>query len=74
MVRFKCDLHAWMNAYGGVMPHPFSGDGPDGAFSLKGIPPGCYDSPCGPKLGSSTQAVNGNSAAVSLNFRSAPSA
>ena len=43
MVPFKCDLHGWMNAYIGVMEHPFfavSADG--GRFELKGLPPGTY--------------------------------
>jgi plastocyanin len=43
MIRFKCDLHAWMSAYGGVMSHPFFAvTGADGTFSLKGVPPGEY--------------------------------
>jgi hypothetical protein len=39
----KCDVHAWMNAYVGVVDHPFfavSGDG--GTFELRGVPPGAY--------------------------------
>lgn len=69
MVRFKCDLHPWMNAYGGVMPHPFFAvTGADGAFSLKGVPPGNYELVIWhEKLGSATKAVEiGNSQAVSL--------
>ena len=71
MVRFKCDLHAWMNAYGGVMPHPFFAvTGADGAFSLKGIPPGKYDlAVWHEKLGNATQQIEiTNSQTVSLNF------
>jgi plastocyanin len=71
MVRFKCDLHAWMNAYGGVMPHPFfQVTGADGAFSLKGVPPGKYTvAVWHEKLGSTEQTVEiGNSQAVPLNF------
>lgn len=71
MVRFKCDLHAWMNAYGGVMSHPFFAvTGADGTFSLTGIPPGKYElAVWHEKLGSSTQQIEiGNSQAVSLNF------
>jgi plastocyanin len=71
MVRFKCDLHAWMNAYGGVMPHPFfQVTGPDGAYSLKGVPPGRYElTVWHEKFGSSTQTIEiGNSQAASLNF------
>jgi plastocyanin len=43
MVPFKCDVHGWMNAYVGVLDHPyFAVTGPDGKFSLKGLPPGTY--------------------------------
>ena len=43
MVPFKCDVHGWMNAYAGVLPHPlFSTTGPDGKFEIKGVPPGTY--------------------------------
>src|SRR5215470_5904238 len=43
MVPFKCDVHGWMNAYVGVMDNPyFAVTGPDGKFSLKGLPPGTY--------------------------------
>ena len=43
MVPFKCDVHNWMNAYVGVVEHPYfavSSDG--GKFELKGLPPGTY--------------------------------
>ena len=43
MVPFKCDVHGWMRAYVGVLDHPFFAvTGPDGTFSLKGLPPGTY--------------------------------
>ena len=43
MVPFKCDVHAWMNAWIGVLDHPYySVTSSDGAFSLKGLPPGTY--------------------------------
>jgi plastocyanin len=43
MVRFKCDVHAWMSAYVGVMAHPFFAvTGADGTFTIKGLPPGTY--------------------------------
>ena len=44
MIPFKCDVHGWMNAYVGVMDHPFfavSAGG--GAFALKTLPPGTYE-------------------------------
>ena len=43
MVPFKCDVHGWMNAYVGVVAHPyFSVTDKDGKFELKGLPPGTY--------------------------------
>lgn len=43
MVPFKCDVHAWMNAWVGVLEHPFFGTtGANGQVSLKGLPPGTY--------------------------------
>ena len=43
MVPFKCDVHGWMNAYAGVMSHPFfATTGDDGTFTIKGLPPGTY--------------------------------
>jgi plastocyanin len=43
MVRFKCDVHGWMMAHVGVLPHPyFAVTGVDGSFSLAGVPPGTY--------------------------------
>ena len=43
MVPFKCDVHGWMNAYVGVVEHPFFAVTKDGGrFELKGVPPGTY--------------------------------
>jgi plastocyanin len=43
MVPFKCDVHGWMNAYVGVVDHPyFATTGADGTFDLKSLPPGTY--------------------------------
>jgi hypothetical protein len=43
MVPFKCNVHAWMNAYVGVLEHPFFSvtDG-SGRFSIPHLPPGTY--------------------------------
>jgi plastocyanin len=43
MVPFKCDVHGWMNAYAGVLDHPyFAVTKPDGSFSIPNLPPGSY--------------------------------
>ena len=43
MVRFKCNVHSWMAAYVGVLPHPyFAVTAGDGSFSIPGLPPGTY--------------------------------
>ena len=43
MVPFKCDVHRWMNAYAGVLDHPFySVTSDEGRFELKDLPPGTY--------------------------------
>jgi plastocyanin len=59
MVPFKCDVHGWMNAYVGVMDHPFFAvTGTDGTFELKGLPAGTYTVEAWhEKLGPTTQSV-----------------
>ena len=43
MVPFKCDVHGWMNAYVGVLAHPyFATTGLDGMFDISSLPPGDY--------------------------------
>jgi hypothetical protein len=43
-LRVKCDLHPWMSGSVGVFAHPyFAVTGADGAFDLKGLPPGEYE-------------------------------
>lgn len=43
MVPFKCDVHPWMSAYMGVVPHPFFAvSGADGSFEITGLPAGTY--------------------------------
>ena len=43
MVPFKCDVHAWMRAWVGVVSHPyFAVTGAAGAFSLPNLPAGTY--------------------------------
>ena len=59
MVPFKCNVHNWMNAYVGVLDHPFySVTGAKGTFELKGLPPGTYTIEAWhEKLGTQTQTV-----------------
>ena len=59
MVPFKCDVHGWMNAYVGVLPHPFFAvTDTSGSFSLKSLPPGTYTIEAWhEKLGTATQSV-----------------
>ncbi len=43
MLRFECNVHGWMRAYAGVLPHPFfATTGMNGSFSIGGLPPGTY--------------------------------
>ena len=43
MVPFRCDVHGWMNAYAGVLAHPFFAvSKADGSFEIKGLPAGSY--------------------------------
>jgi plastocyanin len=43
MIPFKCDVHPWMNAYAGVLSHPyFNVTGESGQVSLANLPPGEY--------------------------------
>jgi plastocyanin len=43
MVPFRCDVHGWMAAYGGVLAHPYYAvSNADGTFEIKGLPAGTY--------------------------------
>jgi plastocyanin len=43
MVRFMCNVHNWMAAYVGVLPHPyFAVTDAAGNFEIKNLPPGTY--------------------------------
>jgi len=59
MVPFKCDVHGWMNAYVGVLPHPyFAVTKDDGKFELPNLPPGTYTIEAWhEKMGPMTQSV-----------------
>jgi plastocyanin len=71
--RVKCDVHPWMNAYVGVLKHPFfSVSGTDGKFSIGNLPAGTYTIEAWhEKLGTQTQQVtvaDGATAPVSFTF------
>ena len=73
MVPFKCDVHGWMNAYVGVLDHPFFAvSGNDGAFDISGLPPGTYEIEAWhEELGTQTESVTvaeGGTADVSFTF------
>ena len=43
MLPVECNVHGWMHAFVGVLPHPFfSTTGADGRFTIKDLPPGTY--------------------------------
>jgi plastocyanin len=74
MLPFKCDVHRWMNAWVGVLEHPFYAvSGAGGAFEIKGLPPGTYTIEAWhEKLGTQTQTVTvgaTESKAISFTFK-----
>ena len=43
-INIKCFMHPWMSGYIHVLEHPFFAvTGPDGAFTIQGLPPGQYE-------------------------------
>ncbi len=43
MVPLECNVHGWMNAYVGVVEHPyFAVSAADGSFTISGLPAGTY--------------------------------
>ena len=43
MIAVRCNNHPWMNAFINVAPNPyFAVTGPDGSFTIHGLPPGHY--------------------------------
>jgi plastocyanin len=59
MVPFKCDVHAWMHSYIGVVDHPyFAVTANGGTFDLRTVPPGTYTVEAWhEKLGTQSQTV-----------------
>jgi plastocyanin len=76
MVTFKCDVHGWMNAYAGVMNHPyFAVTANGGRFEMKKLPAGTYTVEAWhEKLGRQTQSVtlaDNESKAITFTFKAA---
>jgi plastocyanin len=74
MIRFKCDMHNWMSAYGGVLPHPYFAVTPAaGVFELKNVPAGTYTLEAWhEKLGTTTQQITlgeKESKAITFSFK-----
>jgi len=72
-VKFKCNVHPWMNAYAGVFTHPFFAvSGADGSFTLQGLPAGTYTVEAWhEKFGTQSQQVtvgDGETKSVSFSF------
>jgi len=71
MVPMKCDVHGWMHAYLGVVPHPYFAVTKDGGrFELKNVPAGTYSIEAWhEKLGTQTQNVTiGENGSQTLTF------
>jgi plastocyanin len=77
MVRFKCDVHPWMGAYIGVLPHPlFAVSKEDGTFSIANVPAGTYTIEAWhEKMGTQTASVTvAEGATATADFKFKPSA
>jgi plastocyanin len=43
ILPLECNVHGWMHAFLGVLPHPFyATSGTDGSFTISGLPAGTY--------------------------------
>jgi plastocyanin len=77
LIPFKCDVHSWMNAFVGVVDHPyFAVSANGGKFELRTIPPGTYTiEAVHEKLGRQTQSVTlGAKDAKEITFTFKPAA
>ena len=74
MVKFKCNVHPWMNAYAGVVDSPFfSVSGADGTFTITGLSAGTYTIEAWhEKYGAQTQTVtvgSGDTQSIAFTFK-----
>lgn len=79
VVALHCDVHPWMASWIAITDHPFFAvTGPDGAFALKGVPPGTYTVEAWhPTLGTKTARVKvkkGKTAKATFTFAAPPAA
>ena len=79
MIPVRCDVHGWMNAYIGVVEHPYFGvSGENGSVSLAGLPPGDYVIEAWhERFGTTTTSVTvatGETAEISFDFTDAMAA
>ncbi len=75
MVRMKCDVHPWMSAYVGVLPHPFfATSAEDGSYTIENVPAGTYELEAWHEhLGTKTQSVTvAADGSVTADFSFAP--
>jgi hypothetical protein len=73
MVPLQCNVHSWMHASVGVMPHPFfATTSEDGTFRIQGLPAGTYEIEAWhEKLGPKTMTVtvgDGETKTADFNF------
>ncbi|MBI4228066.1 MAG: carboxypeptidase regulatory-like domain-containing protein [Candidatus Omnitrophica bacterium] len=74
MVPVKCNVHPWMQAYIGVVDHPFFAvSAADGSFTITGLPAGTYTLEAWHEtLGAQTQTVtvaDGGTASTTFTFQ-----
>jgi len=75
VVPLTSDIHSWMAAFVGVMPHPFFAvTSADGSFTIRGVPSGAYTVEAWhEKFGTATERVivdAGQTTSVSFTFPS----